>query len=90
MDVVVTIYERLDAGLAVYGIYLDLPKAFGSVSQGILFEKMCIKDVESLVYKWFESFFVTYNSLLACELLALVFIVTLDTTRDFCFAFYFF
>lgn len=56
IEVIDNIYEQLDNGSTVCGIYLDLQKAFDSVSHDILLKKMYIYGIRGIVYKWFESY----------------------------------
>jgi hypothetical protein len=52
------IYEQLDAGLTVRGVYLDLQKAFDSVSHDILLKELHIYryGIRGIVYDWFNSY----------------------------------
>jgi hypothetical protein len=57
IEVTDNIYEKLDAGLTVCGVYPDLHKAFDSVSHDILLEKLHIYGIRGIVYDWSNSFF---------------------------------
>jgi hypothetical protein len=56
IDVIDNLYKNLDACSKVCGIYLDLQKAFDSVSHDILLEKIYIYGVRGIVYDRFESY----------------------------------
>jgi len=56
IDALDDVYENLDNGSNVCGIYLDLQKAFDSVSHDILLAKLYNCGVRGLVYNWFESY----------------------------------
>jgi hypothetical protein len=49
IDTVDDVYEKLDTRSNICGIYLDLQKAFDSVSHDILLAKMDIYDVRGIV-----------------------------------------
>jgi hypothetical protein len=50
------IYEQLDAGSPVCGVYLDLQKAFDSESYDVLLKKVNIYGIRAIVYDWFKSY----------------------------------
>ena len=56
IEVIDNIYEQLDASSSVCGVYLDLQKAFDSVSHDVLLKKLHIYGVRGIVYDWFESY----------------------------------
>ena len=49
------IYQQLDSGNIVIGIYLDLQKAFDTVDHSILLAKLYIYGVRGNVYNWFTD-----------------------------------
>jgi hypothetical protein len=56
IEVTDNIYEQLDAGSTVCGVYLDLQKAFDSVSHDVLLKKLNIYGIRGIVYDWFKSY----------------------------------
>ena len=56
IEVIDNIYEQLDAGSSVYGVYLDLQKAFDSVSHDVLLRKLHVYGVRGIIYDWFKSY----------------------------------
>jgi hypothetical protein len=56
IDVVDGIYEQLDQRSNVCGMYLDVQKAFDSVSHDILLDKMFMYGVRGVVHNWFKSY----------------------------------
>jgi len=56
IEVIDNVYKQVDEGSTVCGIYLDLQKAFDSVSHDILLTKLYNYGVRRLVYDWFVSY----------------------------------
>ena len=56
IDVIDNIYEQLDARFKVCGIYLDVQKAFDSVSHNILLDKLYLYGIRGVVHDWFRSY----------------------------------
>jgi Reverse transcriptase (RNA-dependent DNA polymerase) len=50
------IYDQLDARFKVCGIYLDMQKAFDSVSHDILLDKLYLYGIRGVVHDWFRSY----------------------------------
>ena len=63
------ISEALDQEQLVIGIFLDCSKAFDTVHNGILLQKLESYDVKDTALKWFDSYltnrlqYVTYNNI---------------------------
>ena len=55
-EVIDYIYKSLDEGNYVFGIYIDLKKAFATVQHGILLHKLQHYGIRGLALKWFESY----------------------------------
>ena len=56
LDVLNYIYTALDEGKYVFGIYIDLKKAFDTVNHNILFTKLEYYGIRGLALKWFTSY----------------------------------
>ena len=56
IDVMDDIYQRLDNGNIVIGIYLDLQKAFDTVDHSILLAKLYNYGIRGNVYNWFKDY----------------------------------
>lgn len=56
IEILDNIHEYLDNGYSVFGIYLDLTKAFDTVNHDILIKKMDHYGVRGLAKQWFESY----------------------------------
>ena len=56
LDVFNYIYTALDEGKYVFGIYIDLKKAFNTVNHNILFTKLDYYGIRGLALKWFSSY----------------------------------
>ena len=54
IDVIDNIYDQLDARFKVCGIYLDMQKAFDSVSHDILLDKLYLYGIRGVVHDWFR------------------------------------
>ena len=50
------IYKSLDEGNYVFGIYIDLKKAFDTVQHQILLYKLQHYGIRGLAFQWFESY----------------------------------
>ena len=55
-EVIDYIYKSLDEGNYVFGIYIDLKKAFDTVQHEILLHKLQHYGIRGLALKWFESY----------------------------------
>ena len=55
-EVMIYIYKSLDEGKDVFGIYIDLKKAFDTVQHKILLYKLQHYGVRELAFQWFESY----------------------------------
>jgi hypothetical protein len=84
IEVTDNICEQLDAGSTVCGVYLDLQKAFDSVSHDVLLNNLNIYGIRGIVYDWFKSYLCDrYQYILAWEELTQIFIVTdLEYRKD--------
>ena len=56
LDVLNYIYTALDEGKYVFGIYIDLKKAFDTVNHNILLTKLEYYSIRGLALKWFTSY----------------------------------
>jgi hypothetical protein len=56
IEVIDSIYEGIDQGSKVSGIYLDLQKAFDTVSHDILLDKLYNYGIRGIVQDWFCSY----------------------------------
>ena len=56
LDVLNYIYTALDEGKYVFGIYIDLKKAFDTVNHNILLTKLEYYGIRGLALKWFTSY----------------------------------
>ena len=56
LDVLNYIYTALDEGKYVFGIYIDLKKAFDTVNHNILLTKLKYYGIRGLALKWFTSY----------------------------------
>ena len=56
IDVIDNIYERLDNGEKVIGLYFDLQKAFDTVNHEILLYKLEKLGVRGIVHDWFKNY----------------------------------
>ena len=56
IDSVEYIYKSLDEKKFVFGIYIELKKAFNTVSRDILLSKLQQYGVRGNALKWFESY----------------------------------
>jgi Reverse transcriptase (RNA-dependent DNA polymerase) len=56
IDVIDNIYDQLDARFKVCGIYLDVQKAFDSVSHDILLDNLYLYGIRGVVHDWFRSY----------------------------------
>uniref|UniRef100_A0A1B6M2N5 Reverse transcriptase domain-containing protein n=1 Tax=Graphocephala atropunctata TaxID=36148 RepID=A0A1B6M2N5_9HEMI len=56
IDFIESIIESVDSGEKVIGIFMDLTKAFDSVSHRLLLDMLSILGVKSRSFKWFESY----------------------------------
>ena len=52
------IYKSLDGGNYVFGIFIDLKKAFDTLQHKILLYKLQHYGVRGLAFQWFESYFI--------------------------------
>jgi len=50
------IYQQLDNGNVVVGIYLDLQKAFDTVDHSVLLAKLYNYGIRGNVYNWFKDY----------------------------------
>ena len=50
------IYKSLDEGNYVFGIYIDLKKAFDTVQHQTLMYKLQHYGIRGLAFQWFESY----------------------------------
>ena len=55
-EVIDYIYKSLDEGNHVFGIYIDLKKAFDTVQHEILLHQLQHYGIRGLALKWFESY----------------------------------
>ena len=55
------ITKALDNGNFVYGIFVDLHKAFDTVDHSILLRKLCHYGICGLTKKWFESYLANHK-----------------------------
>jgi hypothetical protein len=69
------VYEKLDIGSNICGIYLNLQKAIDSMSHDILLTKMYNCGVQEIVYNWFESYLINKNNVAVYQMFVLTFIV---------------
>ena len=56
IDVVEYIYKSLDDNKFVFGVYIDLKKAFDTVDHDILLAKLEHYGIRGNAQKWFESY----------------------------------
>ena len=56
IDVADNIYDHLDEGNSIIGIYLDLQKAFDTINHQILLHKLTYYGVRGTVLEWFKSY----------------------------------
>src|SRR5260221_677851 len=56
IDVIDNVYEELDAGNHVVGVFLDLKKAFDTVQHNILIEKLENYGIRGVASKWITSY----------------------------------
>ena len=56
LNVLNYIYTALDEGQYVFGIYIDLKKAFDTVNHNILLTKLEYYGIRGLALKWFTSY----------------------------------
>ena len=56
MEVLDNIYQHCDFQEVTMGIYLDLQKAFDTVSHTILIKKLEIYGIRGTVLQWFMSY----------------------------------
>ena len=56
MDVTDFIYKTLDEGKFVFGLYIDLKKAFDTVAHNILLYKMQHYGIRGIGLEWFKSY----------------------------------
>jgi hypothetical protein len=56
IDVIDSIYERLDNGEKIIGLYFDLQKAFDTVNHEILLCKLQKFGVRGIVHDWFKNY----------------------------------
>ena len=54
-EVIDYIYKSLDEGNYVFGIYIDLKKAFDTVQHKILLHKLQYYGIRRLAFHWFET-----------------------------------
>lgn len=50
------VLEDLDRSRKTIGFFLDLEKAFDTMSHSLLFEKLAMHGVDGLVLKWLRSY----------------------------------
>ena len=50
------IYKSLDEGNYVFGIYIDLKKAFDTVQHQILLQKLQYYGIRGIALNWFNSY----------------------------------
>ena len=55
-EVINYIYKSLDEGNYVFGIYIDLKKAFDTVQHNILLHKLQYYGIRGLAFHWFETY----------------------------------
>ena len=55
-EVIDYIYKSLDEGNYVFGIYIDLKKAFDTVQHKILLHKLQYYGIRGLAFHWFETY----------------------------------
>ena len=55
-EVIDYIYKSLDVGNYVFGIYIDLKKAFDTVQHHILLQKLEHYGIRGVVLDWFDSY----------------------------------
>ena len=56
MDLTDFIYKALDEEKFVFGLYIDLKKAFDTVAHNILLYKMQHYGIRGIALEWFESY----------------------------------
>ena len=72
------IYQQLDNGNIIMGIYCDLQKAFVTVSHGIILSKIYNYGIRGTVFNWFKNyltFFLIENSMLLLIMYHLLFLI---------------
>jgi hypothetical protein len=52
------VYDGLNKGKGVSGLFLDIKKAFDTVDHGILLQKLYISGIRGVSYNWFKSYLV--------------------------------
>ena len=55
-EVIDYIYKSLDEGNYVFGIYIDLKKAFNTVQHDILLSKLQHYGIRGIAFEWFRSY----------------------------------
>ena len=55
-EVIVYIYKSLDKGNYIFGIYIDLKKAFDTVQHDILLSKLQHYGIRGSAFEWFRSY----------------------------------
>ena len=55
LNLLESIQKALNDGQIAYGLFMDLEKAFGTVSRGILLEKLNHSSISGILNDWFRS-----------------------------------
>jgi hypothetical protein len=56
VNLITSVREILDKGEYACGVFLDLQKAFDTVNQNILLEKLAVYGIRGVCHKWFTSY----------------------------------